>query len=203
MPAGRPRKSEALRQAQGLRSHKRKKPATPAAAPAAAIDTPPMVALEPPARVPAPEWLSTGARKLWGDLAQPLMRRGLLQDADATAFGRYLEWLREYLAMQAARKRGKVVTTTNSRYAKKMQRIDKHFQALMLIDKRLSDFEDRFGMNPRERLAIMAKLAAGAHHPPPAPPPARAADTGEPGSGPVVGPSLPSSPVGFLSSRTH
>lgn len=201
MPRGRPPKSAALRAAQGLRSHKAKKPA-PMPDPPAAIDPPADI----PERVSAPEWLSPAARKLWSAVAPGLSRRGFLQEADAIAFGRYLEWLREYVAMQSARRssRRKVVTETSSKYAKKMQRIDKLFQALMTLDKRLSEYEDRFGMNPRERMAILSRMASGGHHPPPPPPHGKPLEPGgDPAAGRVITPSVPSSPVGFLSSRSH
>jgi P27 family predicted phage terminase small subunit len=197
MARGRPPKSEALRRAQGLRQHRKKagKESKPAE-----VESIPPAAIEAPSRVAVPAWLSEGARKAWRHASPPLMRQGLLTDADSIAFGRYCEWLAEYEGIQSRRRRTrKVVTKTKSKHVKNMERIDKTFQALMMLDKRLSEYEDRFGMNPRERLAILAKMAAG-HHVPPQPP---AKPELEPGESRIITPLAASSPVGILNTRPH
>lgn len=196
---GRPRKSPELRAAQGLRKQTRDKvTAAPAAPPAPVI--PPPEDLLPSA---APEWLSPAALKIWRAVSPGLMRYRLLVDVDSIAFGRYCESLAQYVGLLKLTRRRKLVTETKTKYVDKKQSIDKVFQALTIAEKRLLELEDRFGMNPRERLAMLAKLASGAgqHVPqPPAPAPDAAA---APDGARIIAPSSPASPVGFLSSRTH
>lgn len=203
MPRGRPPKSAALRQAQGLRQHTKKpKPGAAEDSKSAKVESSSALDLEQPTRVAMPAWLSDGARKIWRIAAPSLLRQGLLTEADSIAFGRYCDWLREFEAIQAGRRRlrSKVVHTTKSKHTKNMQRIDRTFQALLLLDRRLTDYEDRFGMNPRERLAILAKMASGMHHPPqpPAPP-----DLEKGQADRIIAPLSPSSPVGILNTRPH
>lgn len=155
----------------------------------------------------APAWLSIEARKVWREISPGLMRHRLLVDVDSIAFGRYCEWLVQYVKLTRATRRGKVVREPKNAKAKgggdRIQRLDKTFQALTIVDKRLLDLEDRFGMNPRERIAIMAKLAGGSGHvpQPPAPPPE--VESATPGARPIAPPKAPSSPVGFLNTTKH
>lgn len=199
--AGRKPKSPELRAAQGLRSHKAKKPPAAAVAPVVSDQVP-----EKAESVVPPAWLSPTARKIWRYAAPALLRRGLLTDADAIGFARYCEWLREYLAIQRSRKSNrKVVSTTKSKHTKNMQRIDKSFQALTIVDKQLLYYEDRLGMNPRERLAIMSKMALGVQHPPPAPPrPPGTPENPDQLGGRLETPAgLAHSPIGILNTRPH
>jgi phage terminase small subunit len=139
----------------------------------------------------APDYLSEDARRVW-DLASPALKAvQLLGEPDRIAFARYCGWLAEFWTLDRGRK-GKAVTTTKSR-AVKMQRLDRGFQARLMLDKRLMEYEDRFGMNPEARQAIFAKLAAGYQ-------PANKAT--QPGPGPLAGgtaePKKPAGPIGFL-----
>lgn len=141
----------------------------------------------------APKFLQGEARAIW-DRASPIMvRLNLLQSPDSIAFARYCQWLARFVALEKSGGKRRVVETTKSR-AVKMERLDKTFQALTIIDKRLMDYEDRFGMNPRERQSILEKLATGAGRPPQQPQP------------PADRPTMPTetatrSPVGFLQGR--
>jgi P27 family predicted phage terminase small subunit len=152
--------------------------------------------------VAPPKWLAADARAIWAIVAPELQRMQFLGAADAIAFGRYCQWLARYLELEKATRKAKVVKTTRSR-AVTMERIAKSFQVLTVIDKQLRDYEDRFGMNPRERTAIFGRLAGNYSPAPrgsgedPAPkPPEKAGDV------PVVTPRAPASPIGFLSGGT-
>lgn len=203
MPGPRP-KSEELRRAQGSRHHRKTKKKTARhVPPAAAIEpapapAPPVLDEDRQSRVDPPAWLSAKSKTIWRIAAPVIVRQGLLRDTDAIAFGRYCDWLGQYLELQKGSRRRKVVTETKSKHVK-MQRMDKSFQALQMVDKTLRDYEDRFGMNPRERLAIMKALAESNTRPPGAPP----AKPNEPDGlgGHVETPEpLPRSPVGYLGS---
>lgn len=199
MPGPKP-KSPELRQAQGSRLHRRK--TLGKEPPAAPVVPPDQAPAAPPDPVSPPKWLSVKSRNIWRAAAPAIFRRGLLSDADAIGFGRYCDWLARYIELQKSGRGKRVVTETKSRHVK-MQRMDKGFQALAIVDKRLTDYEDRFGMNPRERLAIMKALAEGAGQRPPQAPPAKPAEPDTRASRVETPERMPDSPVGFLGGVRH
>lgn len=166
------RKSAAERDLQGDPGHKSKSAK-------AAIAPPPAVDVKPIGNAPA--WLSPEGRKVWDMAAPALEAIRFLGSPDKIAFARYCEWLAVFFKAKG-RKKLKPTEVTRSK-AVKMTRLDKTFQALLLLDKRLLEYEDRFGMSPQARQAILARLAAG-FNPPPADPPA----PDKPGSGESRGP---------------
>ena len=184
-PRRKPKELEAIQGNPGRRGKNRKPPALVPVDPVA-------TEREGPSLV-APSWLSVDQRAIWKQVAPSVQRRSLLQPPDAVAFGRYCQWLARYVRLEAATRKADVVKTTTSKHVD-MDRLDKSFQALLMIDKRCEAYEDRFGMNPRERLAILAKLAGDS--------PMRvkeaAADRGadSAGAAPVA------SPVGILGRRS-
>lgn len=141
----------------------------------------------------APDWLGATGRKAWEIAAPALKAINLLSEPDRIAFARYCSWLAEYFDLEKAKpKRARAVKTTTSR-AVKMDRIDRGFLARLQLDKRLIEYEDRFGMTPAARNAIFAKLATG-YQP---------ANKGtQPGPGPTAGgnaePKKTAGPLGFL-----
>jgi P27 family predicted phage terminase small subunit len=154
------RKTTAERELQGDPGHKSK-------ASKAAIDAPATVDVKPIGNAPA--WISAEGRKVW-DLAAPALEAiRFLGAPDKIAFARYCEWLAVFFKAKG-KKNLKPTEVTRSK-AVKMTRLDKTFQALLLLDKRLLEYEDRFGMSPQARQAILARLAAG-FNPPPSDPPA-------------------------------
>lgn len=154
------------------------------------VGTPESVAANPFGDIPA--YLSDLARDAWMIAAPALQAVSLLAAPDRIAFGRYCEWLARYFEMTRSAKKLRPVQNTTSR-AVKMQRIDKHFQALLMLDKRLCEYEAAFGMTPAARQAIFAKLANG-YSP--------ANKGAQPGLGPQAGgnaePKKPNGPIGFL-----
>ncbi len=188
MPGPRP-KSPAERELTGNAGHKAKKK-TPPALPLEAAATLPTVTPETASTAAKPPaFLTASEREAWNLAAPALQRLNLLTAPDVMAFARYCSWLAEYFKLTKQGRRRPIVERT-AKKAGKMDRLDKGFQARLAIDKRLQEYEDRFGMNPRERQAILSKLADGAgRHPVPPP-------TGEPAT--PAAPSEPSGPVGFL-----
>lgn len=148
-----------------------------------------------------PSFLTGAARRMW-DAASPIMiRLNLLQSPDAIAFARYCQWLDRYVTLEKTTRKKKPVEVTKSREVT-MERVGKTFTVLTVIDKRLMDYEDRFGMNPRERQAILAKLATGASAPPQQAQPPTA--PGESVPAPVaLPPGQGRGPVGFLRSKLN
>lgn len=112
-----------------------------------------------------PPWLSDRDRETWQALLPTLQAR-LLRTSDLMAFGRYVVSLGRWLDVSTALEGRKLVRTQRTLRVKGMQRLDRHFDALLKLEKVLLDLEDRLAMNPRARVAILEKLAnAGA--PPP------------------------------------
>lgn len=109
----------------------------------------------------APAWLDDEARAIWTKLAPDLTQMRLLARPDVATFGRYCHLFAQWLSVSAeVLKSGMVVQTTSEHVT--MDRLSKHFQAQLLLDKRLTEYEDRFGLNPANRQRIFALRAAGA-----------------------------------------
>jgi phage terminase small subunit len=118
-----------------------------------------------------PAWLSKNDQAIFTDVAPMLQRRRLLSTEDVLTFARYCQWLGRYLEADKASRGRSLVYSSSSYYTKNGQKIDRLFQVLDRIDTKLAFYEDRFGMNPRERTNIFAKLAGSrlpgaADHPP-------------------------------------
>jgi len=185
-------KPPALRELLGNAGHraKPKQKAPPALPLNAAADLP---GLQNPEATPTatkpPEFLNAAARRVWAIVAPPLQRLNFLAAADVVAFGRYCGWLAEYEALTKSTRRRKIVEST-AKKAGKMDRLDKAFQARLMLDKRLQEYEDRFGMNPQARQAILARLADGGLRRPATPPPED--------KPPASAPTEPTGPIGLL-----
>jgi P27 family predicted phage terminase small subunit len=108
----------------------------------------------------APDWLSATGREVWNRIAPDLVQMRLLSRPDVPTFGRYCEWFAHWLTANAALNAGSLVVTTTSEHVE-MDRLNKNLQAALLIEKRLVDIEDRFGLNPANRQRIFAQRAAG------------------------------------------
>jgi P27 family predicted phage terminase small subunit len=114
----------------------------------------------------APDWLTGQGREIWTRLAPDLARMNLLKRPDELTFGRYCELFGLWLTARKGVEAGGLVTVTNSEHVENMERLSKHLAAMLLIEKRLVDMEDRFGLNPANRQRIYAQRAqAGANVP--------------------------------------
>ncbi len=154
---GRPRKPDALKQAQGNPGKRRLVDPPPAAAPAPG-------ARRAPSRA-APKNLSPTARKTWARVTEYLAPMQFIRLQDREALSRYCEHLALWWGLKAKVSVRAIVQKTRSRHVT-MDRLDKGFLALMMIDKRLVELEDRYGLNPRARQQIMAQIAnLGTRHP--------------------------------------
>lgn len=108
-----------------------------------------------------PASLSAGQKTVWKAIAPAVEFLNLLQLPDVPAFARYCQWLDRFSQLERMTRDQDVVETTVSAHVT-MTRLSKHFHAMTIIDKRLLEFEDRFGLNPRERQSILMKLALNA-----------------------------------------
>ncbi len=119
----------------------------------------PAIGAEGDARAPA--WLSEAGGAIWARLAPDLSRMKLLKRPDELTFGRYCEYFALWLKAHGALQSEDLVKETVSEHVT-MDRLNKNLQAALLLDKRLVDLEDRFGLNPSNRQRIFAQRAAGA-----------------------------------------
>lgn len=127
------------------------------------VDTPPDAAqLEhvAPSQFPAPDWLkSKRARTIFGELAPTLRGLNFIKATDRNAFSRYCEYLSLWLDLASKVTAATIVQRTTSEHVE-MDRLDKRFQAMLLLEKRLQDLEDRFGLNPTARQTLLQKTAS-------------------------------------------
>lgn len=108
-----------------------------------------------------PSQLSARQKTIWKAIAPAAEHLNLLQRPDVPAFARYVQWLDRFANLERATRDSAEVEVTSSEHVT-MTRLSKSFHAMTIIDKRLQDYEDRFGLNPRERQGILLKLALNA-----------------------------------------
>lgn len=166
MKRGRRPKPDALKIAQG---NPGKRPIEPAK-PEASTDASKAGGLTPPAELADQKALAIWARTAWR-----LAGLNFIQPTDADAFARYCKYLSLWYQLAEQIDVDRLVITTKSD-AVEMDRLDRRFQAMLLLDKRLEALEDRFGLNPQARHQLlrdkMGARGAGAGQLPGIDPPA-------------------------------
>jgi P27 family predicted phage terminase small subunit len=155
---GRKPKPDALKIAQGNPGRRAIAPSTAAPAPAdAAAKAAGMVA---PAELTDVKAIAIWARTTWR-----LAGLNFIQPTDADAFARYCKYLSLWYQLAEQIDVDNLVVTTKSD-AVEMDRLDRRFQAMLLLDKRLEATEDRFGLNPQARHQLLRdKVGGGARQP--------------------------------------
>lgn len=108
--------------------------------------------LKPPVRLVA------GAVAIWDDLAPELQRLNFLRGTDRHAFARYCQTLAEYWTITRNLQRNGRTYKVESAHGT-YQRLRPEFLMQDRLFKRLTDLEDRFGLSPAARQAILARLA--------------------------------------------
>jgi P27 family predicted phage terminase small subunit len=124
-------------------------------------ETPAAQALTDDALHLAPEWLSDEATTIWARLAPDLAAMRLLSRPDVMTFGRYCQMFAQWLAAGRQFDETNMVVRTESEHVK-MDRVNKWLHVQLMLEQRLRDLEDRFGLNPANRQRIFALRAAGA-----------------------------------------
>jgi P27 family predicted phage terminase small subunit len=156
----------------------------------------------PPRVPPAPDWLPEGGRKLWNVLASDLVRRQIVKTAgEWQEFGRYIHhcWMWGRLQAELVTPTGRLRTTytTTTAAGGKRRYANPAFGQMLQLEMKLKDYEDRYGLNPQARTALLTRIAgigAGGKKPPyDGEAPAPAGDAAAPAGGPK-----PGSPLGIL-----
>lgn len=112
-----------------------------------------------PVTLKAPAKLSAAALAVWRETATELERMNFLRPTDRNAFARYCETVAEYWRVSTSLRRLKSNTYETDTLHGRMLRIHPDFLVQDRLFKRLTDLEDRFGLSPAARQAIMLRLA--------------------------------------------
>jgi P27 family predicted phage terminase small subunit len=146
---------------------------------------------------PAPEWLPEEGRRLWGTLAGDLVRRRIVTTAgEWQEFGRYIHhcWMWSKLQAECVTRKGRLRTTylTTTASGGKRRLANPAFDQMLKLETRLKDYEDRFGLNPQARMALLVRMGTS-NKPPPNSTPPGGVDAPQPAGAP-----RPGSPLGVL-----
>lgn len=110
-----------------------------------------------------PTWLTDKlARRVWGQLHAHLP---FLRDSDVNAFGRYCQYLADWVTANKEIATGQMVYETSSAHVEGMLRINPWFTVRSRLEDDLVKLEEKIGMTPIDRQRIIVGLAAGAGHP--------------------------------------
>lgn len=118
-----------------------------------------------PARVPpAPEWLDEQGRRLWAVLGEDLAHRQVIKiGGEWQEFARYCDhtstWLKLRDETRTPKGRLRVVYTTITATGGKRRLKNPAFDAMLQLEIRLKDYEDRYGLNPQARTTLMMRMA--------------------------------------------
>lgn len=111
-----------------------------------------------------PDDMTEEQRRIWVKYAPDLERMQLLKGTDTAAFQRYCAFLALFFKAERAIRETEMVVETVSEHVT-MERRSKWLDSMLLLDRRLVEIEDRFGMNPSARQRIFLQLAAGQAQP--------------------------------------
>lgn len=124
----------------------------PAAAPIVLADVP-----------PAPDWLDDYGKAVWVIVVSDVVRRNVAKPSDYPELARYCDhsstWRKLRDETRTPKGRLRVVYTTTTATGGKRKLRNPAFDAMLQLEIRLKDYEDRFGLNPQSRTALMTRLA--------------------------------------------
>ena len=116
---------------------------------------------DPESAAEAPRWvrLDGVAAEIWDDLYPKLCAMNFVRTQDLGPLARYCRNAVRWLNLDAAVTQNGETYWTESKHGK-LQRVNPDLNALLRVEKALSDFEDRYGIGPKARLEILTKKAA-------------------------------------------
>ena len=106
-----------------------------------------------------PEYLDETALEVWKRLGPNLRSTKLLRATDVNAFGRYCYYVSAWLKAAKAFQNATMVTVTKSKHVK-MERLTKWLDAVILLEKKVVDLEDRLGLSPAARQRVAGAAAS-------------------------------------------
>lgn len=155
----------------------------------------------PASALAAPKKLSARQRAMWERIAPELAAMRILRPTDLGAFRRYIVFLDRWEEVERMVRTVSLVNVTSSEHVQNLERRSQWLMVAVMLDKRLSEIEDRFGMNPAARQRLMLQMAQqgalpldGRH----GSNPATEEGASEKPSAPVESQPLPQSPIGLL-----
>jgi P27 family predicted phage terminase small subunit len=117
-------------------------------------------AASPVSAFDAPRGLKAGPRKVWDALAPTLAQLRFLRPSDLTAFRRYCVFIYKWSQIEPDLIGAKATVTTVSQHNPDgLERKSATLLVALMLDKRLSEIEDRFGMNPAARQRLLLQMA--------------------------------------------
>lgn len=146
----------------------------------------------------APSTLNAAQKRLWSKLSERLGDLRILRETDLPAFGRYVALLAKWEEVDKALRAAQLVQVTDSEHVTGLERVGKWLMVALMLDKRLTEIEDRFGMNPAARQRLFLQMAAAGSAPRlplDSPAPAKTADAVPPLASP---PLAEMEPIGLL-----
>jgi len=133
----------------------------------------------------APDWLDDAGRAVWALTVPNLEVLGYFQTTDVGAIARYCDHTSRWLRLRdKVNKKGESYWT-KSKHGRMLRR-NPDFQNMMALETQMRALEDRFGLAPVSREAILGRLSDP-------PDPNKGADAGRSPNG------MPASPTGMLS----
>ncbi len=150
-------------------------------------------AAKDPRGLVAPKSLSAAEKKIWNEMTGALRQLNFVRESDLRALTRFVKFQALFDAVAPMVTAKNLVEVTVSEKVT-MQRVSKHFLAMVHIDKRLEAYDERFGTNPAARQSLMSRLASNAPQLPLADQTKPAETTSE---APPPATELPASPIGF------
>lgn len=100
------------------------------------------------------------ARKVWDRIAPDLVRSNIMAPTDFEAFGRYCVHVADWAELSKTIKKEGRTQEVKTVGGDVMVRMHPAVKARELAEKRMVELEDRFGLNPRYRMAIMRDMSA-------------------------------------------
>lgn len=110
-----------------------------------------------PADAASPEWLDEMGRSIWLLYMPRLRSMGYVKDTDRLAFARLCDHTARWLRLREKVNVKGESYTTESRHGK-MERINPDFAAMLRVEEKMVQLEDRFGLTPAARQQILARL---------------------------------------------
>jgi len=123
----------------------------------AASSDPTMQPSPPASNAAAPEWLDEMGHKVWQLYMPRLKGMGYVKDTDMLAFARLCDHTARWLRLRDKVDAVGESYETESRHGK-MQRINPDFAAMLRIEEKMVQLEDRFGLTPSSRQQILARF---------------------------------------------
>lgn len=112
-----------------------------------------------------PDWLDEMGRAIWSAYMPRLKGMGYVKETDRLSFARLCDHTARWLKLREKVNVKGESYTTESRHGK-MDRINPDFAAMLRVQEKMVQLEDRFGLTPASRQQILARITEPLDLPP-------------------------------------